>query len=119
MPTIFVATSDGVATFDHDGRALDVAHAGRSVTALGRMGDDVWAIVEAAELWHSTRTGWTHVADLDGLRATCVAGIGGDVFIGTSEARLFRLAAGTLEPVPAFDHAPGRASWYTPWGGPP
>jgi hypothetical protein len=119
MPTIFVATSDGVAAFDHDGGALDDAHAGRSVTALGRMGDDVWAIVEAAELWHSTPAGWTHVADLDGLRATCVAGIGGDVFVGTSEARLFRLTAETLEPVPAFDDAPGRASWYTPWGGPP
>ena len=27
MPTIFVATRDGVATFDHDGGALDVEHA--------------------------------------------------------------------------------------------
>ena len=57
MTTIFVATDDGVATFDHEGRALDVAHAGRSVTALGRMGDGVWAIVDAAELWHSTDAG--------------------------------------------------------------
>lgn len=119
MTTIFVATDDGVATFDHEGRALDVAHAGRSVTALGRMGDDVWAIVDAAELWHSTEAGWTHAADLDGLRVTCVAGIGGAVFVGTSEARLFRLAGETLEPVPEFDDAEGRETWYTPWGGPP
>ena len=119
MTTIFVATDDGVATFDHEGRALDVAHAGRSVTALGRMGDGVWAIVDAAELWHSTDAGWTHAADLDGLRATCVAGIGGAVFVGTSEARLFRRAGETLEPVPAFDDAEGRETWYTPWGGPP
>ncbi|MGH2629975.1 MAG: WD40/YVTN/BNR-like repeat-containing protein [Actinomycetota bacterium] len=116
--TIFVATKDGLATFDH-GRALDVAHAGRSVTALGRMRDDVWAIVDGAELWHVTETGRSHVADLEGLRATCVAGIGGDVFVGTSEARLFRLAGATLEPLLAFDGAEGRATWYTPWGGPP
>jgi hypothetical protein len=89
------------------------------VTALGRMRDDVWAIVDAAELWRASQAGWTHVADLDGLRATCVAGIGDDVFVGTSEARLFRLAGESLEPVDSFDDAPGRASWYTPWGGPP
>jgi len=119
MPTIFVATRDGVATFDHDGGALDVEHAGRSVTALGRMRDDVWAIVDAAELWRASHAGWTHVADLDDLRATCVAGIGDDVFVGTSKARLFRLSGETLEPVVSFDDAPGHASWYTPWGGPP
>ncbi len=119
MPTIFVATEDGLSRFDGDGRVLDVAHTGRSVTALGRMGADVWAIVDAAELWHATQAGWTHVTDLEGLRATCVAGIGGDVFVGTSKARLFRLDGATLEPVPAFDAAEGREAWYTPWGGPP
>jgi hypothetical protein len=120
MPTIFVATTDGLRTFDHDGAALDVAHAGLSVTALGRMRDDVWAIVDSVGLWHLASAGWTHVADLDGgLRATCVVGIGTDVLVGTSEARLFRLAGSTLEPLPAFDDAPGRETWYTPWGGPP
>ena len=108
MPTMFVATKDGLATFDDRGRQLDGAHAGRSVTALGRMRDDVWAILDAAELWHAPRSGWTHVADLDtGLRATCLAGIGSDVFVGTSGARLFRLTGEMLEPVPAFDDAPG------------
>ena len=50
MPTILVATRDGVATCDRDGRALDGEHPGRSVTGLGRMRDDVWAIVDAAEI---------------------------------------------------------------------
>jgi hypothetical protein len=120
MATILVATRDGVATFDHEGGRRDVALAGRPVTALGRMGADVWAIVDASELWHAPQTGWNHVADLDGgLRATCVAGIGGVVFLGTSQARLFRLAGAMLEPVGSFDDAPGRETWYTPWGGPP
>ena len=119
MPTTFVATDDGVTTFEAGGRALDTAHAGRSVTALGRMDAEVVAIVDAAELWRATPTGWTHVADLEGLQATCVVGIRGDVFVGTSQARLFRLAGAALEPVPSFDGADGRATWYTPWGGPP
>src|SRR5512134_48389 len=119
MPTILVATKDGLASFDDHGRRLDVAHAGRSVTALGRMRDDVWAILDAAELWHAPPSGWTHLADLEARRASCVAGIGDDVFVGSSEARLFRLVGETLEPIPAFDDAPGRETWYTPWGGPP
>lgn len=120
MPTILVATKDGISTFDHDGRSLEVAQEGRSVSALGRMGPDVVAIVDATELWHRTEAGWAHVADLDGrLRATCVAGIGGEAVVGTSEARLFRLTGVTLEPVAAFDQAEGRETWYTPWGGPP
>jgi len=120
MSTIFVATEDGVAMFDHDGRALDVAHEARPVTALGRMRDEVWGVLDAAELWHLASNGWSHVADLDdGLRATCVVGIGTDVLVGSSEARLFRLAGETLDPVDAFDVAPGRETWYTPWGGPP
>ncbi|MDH4112497.1 MAG: hypothetical protein OEV60_07400 [Actinomycetota bacterium] len=119
MPTIVVATKDGVSTFDHDGHLRAVAHEGRSVSALGRMRDDVWAIAEEAELWRATHAGWTHVADLGGLRATCIAGMGDAVFVGTSEARLFRLAGEVLEPVTAFDDAPGRETWHTPWGGPP
>jgi hypothetical protein len=119
MPTILVATEDGVAVFDHDGRELGHEQAGRSVTALGRMREDAWAIVGGAGLWRWSQAGWSHVASLEELRGTCVVGIGHDVFVGTSEARLFRLAGESLEPVTSFDDAPGRSGWYTPWGGPP
>jgi hypothetical protein len=119
MPTILVATRDGMHTFDDEGEPREVDHAGRSVTALGRARDEFWAIVDASELWHAAGADWSHVTDLDDLRATCVAGIGADVFVGSSEARLFRLAGEALEPVVAFDHAEGRETWYTPWGGPP
>lgn len=119
MPTILVATRDGLHTFDDDGQPAGVAQAGRSVTALGRAREEFWVIVDASELWHAAGAGWSHVTDLDGLRAACVAGIGGDVFVGSSEARLFLLRDQALEPVVAFDHAEGRETWYTPWGGPP
>jgi hypothetical protein len=41
------------------------------------------------------------------------------VYVGSSEARLLRVAGRDLEPVVPFDHAEGRSTWYTPWGGPP
>lgn len=106
-------------TFDADGRPRGEDHVGRSVTALGRAGTERWGIVDSSELWHATGGDWSHVADLNALRATCVTGIGAGVFVGSSEARLFRLAGEALEPVDAFDHASGRETWHTPWGGPP
>jgi hypothetical protein len=93
VPTVLVATSDGLFRFADDGSAGDAEQPGRAVTALGRADDDVLAIVDAAELWRVNGSNWAHVADLDGLRATCVAGIRGDVLVGSSEARLFRIAS--------------------------
>ena len=119
MPTIQVATRDGLWSFDGAGQQRGVAHAGRSVTALGRARDEFWGILDGSELWHAAGAEWSHVTDLHDLRATCVAGIGGAVFVGTSQARLFRLVGEALEPVAGFDRVEGRASWYTPWGGPP
>lgn len=119
MPTVLVATSDGLFRFADDGSTGDAEQPGRAVTALGRADDDVLAIVDAAELWRVNGSNWVHVADLEGLRATCVASMRGEVFVGTSEARLFRLEGERLRPVSAFDEAQGRETWHTPWGGPP
>jgi photosystem II stability/assembly factor-like uncharacterized protein len=41
------------------------------------------------------------------------------VLVGTAEAHLARVAGRGLEAVTGFDAAPGRDSWFTPWGGPP
>jgi hypothetical protein len=118
MGTILVATRNGLHTFD-DGHSRREDHAGRPVTALGRSGTGVWGIVDTSEVWHANGAGWARVTDLDSLRATCVAAIDTDVFVGSSQARLFRLDGETLEPVIAFDGAEGRETWHTPWGGPP
>jgi hypothetical protein len=118
MPEILVATRDGLHMFDQ--RALEVAvrHAGRPVTAVVRDGPQLWAIVDGAEVWYAPEGTWEHVATLEGHAATCIA-MTDAIHVGTSEARLFRLSDGTLEPVEAFDAAEGRDSWFTPWGGPP
>lgn len=119
MPTILVATRDGLHPFDDQGRPGPVQHAGRSVTAVAPSGSERWAILDGSEVWHDASAEGRHVADLDGARATCLASIDGDVFVGSSGARLFRIVGDALEPVAAFDGAEGRSAWYTPWGGPP
>jgi hypothetical protein len=118
MLHVLVATPDGLHAFDERGSAGDVQHAGRSVTAIVRDGPQLWAIMDGSEIWHAPEDAWHHVATLEGLRATCLA-MTDAIHVGSSEARLFRLTDGSLEPVDAFDAAEGRDTWYTPWGGPP
>ena len=119
MPTILVATRHGLHLFDDQGRPGQVEHPGRSVTSVAPSGSERWAILDGSEIWHDAGTSWHHIADLDGPGATCLASIDGDVFVGSAEARLFRIVGAALEPVSAFDGAEGRSAWYTPWGGPP
>jgi hypothetical protein len=119
MPTLLVAARDGLHPFDDRGRPEEVQHLGRSVTAVAPARVELWAVVDGSQIWHQADTAWRHVADLDGFRVTCLAGIDEEVFVGSSEARLFRIGGETLERVSAFDGAKGRSTWYTPWGGPP
>jgi hypothetical protein len=120
VPRILIASSDGLLTFDDRGVPGPVHHAGRAVTSLAPARQELWAIVEGSELWHTPDIDrWTNVAGIADHRGTCIAAVGNDVYVGSSEARLLRVAGGRLEPVIAFDHAEGRSTWYTPWGGPP
>ena len=118
MVRILVAARDGLHAFDERGDEGPVQLEGRPVTAVVRDGPELWAIVDHAEVWHAPYGDWHRVATLEGHAATCMA-MTDAIHVGTSEARLFRLAGDTLEPVDAFDGAEGRDRWYTPWGGPP
>lgn len=118
MLRIHVATRDGLHTFDERGGDTAVQHEGRSVTAVVRDGPQLWAIVDRSEVWYAPGEQWRHLATLEGVEATCIA-MTDAIHVGSSEARLFRLTDGTLEPVEGFDSAEGRETWYTPWGGPP
>ena len=119
MPTLLIATASGLHTLDERGVVLDVAHDGRAVVGLGRAGSAVWAVVDGSEIWSNDVGAWRHTADLPDVRATCIAGIGGKILVGSSQARLFDVSDGTAVRVAGFDEAPGRSTWYTPWGGPP
>jgi hypothetical protein len=118
MARILVATREGLLTIDRDGRRLATDLPERPVTAIVRDGPQLWAILDASEIWHAPDGAWRSVAILDGALATCIA-MTNAIHVGTSEARLFRLRNDALEPVAAFDAAAGRETWFTPWGGPP
>ena len=56
----------------------------------------------------------------EGVALTCVQPAAESVWVGATEARLYRVEDdGTLALDEFFADAPGRDSWYTPWGGPP
>ena len=111
MPTVLVATTEGLLTFDERGAPGPEHQRGRAVTTLARQGDGLWAIVEETEIWHGDGLDrWARVADIEGHRGTCLAAIDDDVFVGTSEARLFRVAEGALDPVVSFDGAEDRSA---------
>lgn len=118
MRRILVGTPDGLMTIDDGGSVGPVQLPGRSVAAVVRDGPELWAIVDRSEVWHAPEADWRRVATLEGHEATCIA-MTDALHVGSSEARLFRLSDGSLEPVVAFDDAEGRSDWYTPWGGPP
>jgi hypothetical protein len=116
---LLVASTEGLHPFDDRGTAAPWQLAGRAVSALAPHGKELWAAVDGSQLWHASDKEWDHVADLPGLRIASIATTDADVFVGSSEARLFRVVGDRLETVAAFDGADGRSSWYTPWGGPP
>ena len=118
MSQVLVATPDGLITIGDVVPVGAVQLAGRSVDAVVRDGDELWAIVDRSEIWHAPEGDWRRVASLEGHEATCIA-MTDAIHVGSSEARLFRLSDGALEPIAGFDDAEGRADWYTPWGGPP
>jgi hypothetical protein len=118
MHRILVGTRDGLWTVVDRGAVGPVQFPDRSVTAVARDGPQLWAIVDRSEVWHAPEDDWRLVATLEGHEATCVA-MTDALHVGSSDARLFRLTDGMLEPVVAFDDAAGRSEWYTPWGGPP
>jgi len=119
VPTIVLATSDGILTFDGDGAPGEVELPGEAVTWVTRGGDDVWAVVDGHAIRRRHRDAWSDVATLEDFDVTCLMSIDGVPWVGTSEAHLFRVEDGALTRDDAFDAVEGRDSWFTPWGGPP
>src|SRR5438105_1367725 len=104
---------------DGSGRPGSLALQGRSVTRLAPARSDVWAVIERSELWREEGRTWRLVARFDGIEPTSITNMDRDLLVGSEGARLFKLDGEGFEPVRGFDDAPGRDTWYTPWGGPP
>ncbi len=114
---VLVGTDDGIQAIGTDLARMPAGHAVGHITVAD---DGVWAITDNDTLWHDPGRGEGRpVATLEEVRANCVATVAGRVLVGGAEASLFELVGGELVRVAAFDDAPGRDSWFTPWGGPP
>jgi hypothetical protein len=114
MSTLLIGTEGGLYEWE---RALIP---GRPVTALAPAGDGGWvALVGGREVWTSPGTVVAHLEG--GPEGRCLMGTGDGILVGTAGAHLVRVAprGGVVETVGTFDAAPGRDTWYTPWGGPP
>jgi hypothetical protein len=96
-----------------------VAFEGHSVTAIANGRDGRWVVLDGASLWQDDGSSRQLVAETPEHRLNCVLEAAGAIWVGTGEAHLHRVEDGQLETVTSFDHIDGRASWYTPWGGPP
>ena len=129
MSRVIVGTADGVVELDESG-TRQTGLPGRQVRALAPASwQTLWAGLDAGEIWRRRNGAWERVAALaDGgagdLEIHCLAdtraNAEGGVLVGTSRARLFRVAEdGGVAAVEGFDTAPDRSRWHTPWGGPP
>src|SRR5262252_4676021 len=131
MAKILASTTAALLTFDLEGGQGRPALEGHNVRAIApETWERLWAVVDGREIWRTEGDGWERVvslvdlADDDDLEAFCLADTRanplGGILVGTSHARLVRVTEQReIEFVEAFDRAPGRDRWYTPWGGPP
>lgn len=92
---------------------------GREVTALAPDSDGWWALVDGGEVVRSRGDAVQTMASVDEESGRCLLPIEGEGLVGTANARLALVGAGSVEMLASFDAASGRDGWYTPWGGPP
>lgn len=116
MP-LLVGTSDGLFFL---GAPRRQEFPGIEVRCLAFGGGAWWAITERRAIQRRRPGGvWEEVARADGVAALCLAVLGERVLMGTSEAHLLEVRDGRTDRVASFERAPGRAEWFTPWGGSP
>ena len=112
LVNLLVGTAAGAFSLDDPGQPLI---AGVRINHVHRAGDGWWAVGEDGGVYRDGE----RVTTTGDATLNCVLALDGDVWVGASEARLFRLEDDDLVEDPAFASAPGRQDWYTPWGGPP
>jgi len=112
---ILAATTEGLFAWPDETRSLE----GTEVNALAHDGKARHALAESAAVLRDDGHGWQEIAKVEGLRANCLLPARTGLFVGTSLAHLLKDEGGRLVSLDAFESAPGRADWFTPWGGPP
>ena len=111
--SVLVTTVDGYHIFTSSGKHLTSLEGHRVACFTPGPGGTWFAIVDQHEIWqHGADGAWTPLAKCD-ADLTAIVAVGDTVFAGTSDARVLRVSeGGAVEPRPAFDAVPGRASWH-------
>jgi hypothetical protein len=92
---------------------------GREITALAAATDGWWVLADGVEVLRLRDTKIEPVASVEGETGRSLLPVGDGALVGTGNARLALVRAGSTEMLSSFDAAEGRDGWYTPWGGPP
>ena len=92
---------------------------GREITALAAAADGWWVLADGVEVLRLRGADVESVASIEGETGRCLLPLDDGALVGTGNARLASVRAGSSELLSAFDAAEGRDGWYTPWGGPP
>jgi hypothetical protein len=109
-----VATDRGLVA--SDGRTWV---ADRDVTALAPDGTGWLALLDGHEVARVRGDDVRSIGTVPEELGRCVAAVPGGALVGTSRARLARVADDGSAMVASFDEVDDRDGWYTPWGGPP
>lgn len=109
---LLVGTTAGAFTV---GDTTDELVGGTRINHMARTDDGWWAVDGKGRVHHSG----DHVASLpDGAAATCIQPSPDTIWIGADQGRLYAFDGGDLTEDEFFADAPGRDTWYTPWGAP-
>lgn len=109
---LLVGTTAGAFTV---GDTTDELVGGTRINHMARTDDGWWAVDGKGRVHHSG----DHVASLpDGAAATCIQPSPDTIWIGADQGRLFAFDGGDVTEDEFFADAPGRDTWYTPWGAP-
>ncbi len=110
--SLLVGTTSGLLSLDG---TTDEIVGGTRINHVRRHGTGWWAVDGKGRIYNDGDI----VATLpDGAPAICVQPTLETIWVGSSGARLFALDDGEVAEDEFFQNAPGRDSWYTPWGAP-
>ena len=110
--TLLIGTEAGVHSI---GDSTEEFIGGARINHLATDDEGWWAVAGEGRIYRNGQ----HVTTLpDGALSLCVQPSPDTVWVGSDQARLFGIEDGEVEEDEFFANAPGRDSWFTPWGAP-
>lgn len=124
MTSVLVGTVDGLDLLDNPGpRQL----AGHRIDAIVPRQEGCWVLSDSSTVWllPADREP-VLIAESDVGELNCMLPMGEKVLLGGADAHILDLYTNSegdggraMSRNVSFESAPGRDTWYTPWGGPP